>query len=86
MKPVGVQLRRLRRADDCRRSSAAGLSSAGCDQDKQEYYCEGGKAKVQEHASLLSVDARAPDSARIDDRTVPPWCQTHRRRDNTRLR
>jgi hypothetical protein len=35
------------------------LSSAGCDQDKQEYDCEGGKAKVQlhEHASLLSVDA-----------------------------
>src|SRR5438876_12145549 len=50
------------------------LSSAGRDQDKQEDDCEGGKAEVQmqQHARFLSVCARAPDSARVDDRAAAP--------------
>jgi len=54
------------------------LSSAGPNQDKQEYDREGGKAKVQlqQHGRLLSVGARAPDGVRADDRAATPAVST----------
>src|SRR5207244_3510252 len=54
------------------------LSSAGPDQDKQEYDCEGGKAKVQlqQHVRLLSVGAR------VDDRAAAPAVSTACCRDS----